>query len=361
MLRRTIALALLSVLVSTFFIGSVFAEQTTATLASDKLQGEMTVVGIVDRSAFALYDVDSARICNVDIDDRVLAIARTESDDYYRVYTSSPSCEGVVWISSDTAISWETPSDLASLPVLVAPNTPVYLDELPDYEAICATAMAEDAPTATLENPDTLFLPGGWSFIPSEFLAETESNLDAVICLNATEIELSTCPIPSGEEEIEVPRIQENLTVTMVAFDGTGVIASQVFEGQTPPSCPFGEAEAVPIHGTPPERHVWGAWVVAQMLGVETDSPSFRTYSASQTLNARAEPTTNSAILGRLSIETPVNLIGRNEEGDWVVALLPDMSKAWLFADLLNVAVQIEVEDLPVYSGPAEDVPVPVR
>lgn len=53
-----------------------------------------------------------------------------------------------------------------------------------------------------------------------------------------------------------------------------------------------------------------------------------------------------------------MNLIARNEAGDWVVALLPDMTKAWLYVSLLQVATATDVNALPVVSGPATDVPI---
>jgi hypothetical protein len=363
MLRRNLYMTLLIVLLSAIFASHVFAATSAPEPTIYSLQSEMSVVGIVDRSTFALYDVDAARLCNVGVDDRVLAVARTENDDYYRVYSSSASCEGVVWIRSDAAITWESPSDLAGLPILVVPASSSYLEELPMYESVCAAALDDDAPivNATPDELSTLFVAGGWSFIPSEFVAESETSLDVVVCLVGREIEVETCPIPNGEETINIPRIQENLRVSMVSYGSGDVIATQDFEGTTPPSCPIDGATPVAIHGSPPERDVWGAWVVATMIGSEAEVPSFRTISAAQTLNARAEANTNSSVLGRLSAETPVNLIGRTEDGDWLVALLPDMSKAWLFAELLNVAVQIDVDDLPVYSGSAENVPIPVR
>lgn len=362
--RRIILMTLLTLLMSSTIYGSAIANSISTNSTSHWLQGDnVTVVGIVDRDTLALYHVDSARLCNVAVDDRVMAIARADSGAYYRVYTSSPSCEGVVWISSDAAISWESDSDLDRLPMLVVPETPTYLEELPEYRAICEAAASEDAEQsdATPDSLETLFLPGGWSFVPAEYVAESEDELDVVVCLTPIETEIEVCSVIEGEETVDVPRLQDDLVTTLVEFESEAIITTRRFEGGTPPSCPLEGTNLVEIHGSPPERRVWGAWVVGEMLGSEADIPSFRSYSVAQTLNARSEPTTNSTVLGRLGQETPINPIGRNEAGDWIVAILPDMSKAWLFVDLLNVAVQIDFDGLPVYDVPAEEVPIPVR
>ena len=55
-----------------------------------------------------------------------------------------------------------------------------------------------------------------------------------------------------------------------------------------------------------------------------------------------------------------MNLIARNAAGDWVVALLPDMTLGWLYEPLLSVASETDVDALPFFEGEAADAPVPV-
>lgn len=310
------------------------------------------ILGTATEMVIAHYHPDLPVICVIRPDEMVLAIGR--ADNLLRVYAGGSDCEGLVWIDDDAMVDWEPDSRLTSLPRMQLPQSSGVIDDLPEYTAICEAITTADPAEVRLREMHSVYLPGSWSFFPPEFVAFNERGVDVVICLKAEEVSLGICP----NVRTRVERLQEELTVTLMHYPTQTRLAERAFRGDIP-ACPSAANEDLILRGTPPSRERWVSWVLGQMTG--TPSDSLRTTSNVGRLNARAEANTRSAILTILNFGTPVNIIARNEAGTWVVALLPDMTKAWLSTELLSIAAQIDLQTLPVVSGSAADVPIRLR
>ncbi len=307
-------------------------------------------IGVANDTIVAHYHPHMFSICAIRPGENVMAVARTESD-MLLVYASGNACEGQVWIPESAAVRWQAPGQLRSLPLIEEPNNPNVITDLDDYNAICASASGNSSRAAT--DVETIYMPGAWSFFPPRFVATSDTGVNAVVCLARVEESLGICP----NVRLRVERVQEVLTVTMVDYVTRSIIARETFPGERP-DCPAAVEEEMTVLGNPPNRETWQTWLISQMEGRASDR--LRTVTRAFRLNARAEDSTRSDIYQVLDQGTPVNLIARNEDGDWVVALLPDMSQAWLFVELLYVAAQTNINDLPVVDGEASDVSIPL-
>lgn len=310
------------------------------------------ITGLATDTIIAHYHPDLPVVCAIRADETLLAIGRV--DDMLRVYTGGLECEGPVWIDRDSAVTWAAGSRLTSLPQLQLTATTGVIDDLPEYETICQSSTSAAPAEVSLRELQTVYLPGSWSFFPPDFVAFNERGVDVVICLKTEELSQGICP----DVRTRVELIQEQLTVTLMHYPTQTRLNERVFSGNTP-ECPSTADADLTLRGGPPTRDEWVSWVLGQMTG--TASGSLRTTTAVNRLNARAEANTRSEILEILSFGTPVNLIARDDDGEWVVALLPDMSKAWLSAELLTIAAQIDIETLPVADGPATEVSIRLR
>ncbi|MCS6827226.1 MAG: SH3 domain-containing protein [Caldilinea sp.] len=96
------------------------------------------------------------------------------------------------------------------------------------------------------------------------------------------------------------------------------------------------------------------------LLPVEGDAPASQRPANAPTgavsapvLNVRAEPSTESEILGKFASGTTVSLLGRNAEEDWwLVCCLPNEVLGWVAARFITVnATEAELAALPVLTS----------
>ncbi len=292
--------------------------------------------------------------CIIAQDEAVLAVARTEAGAVW-VYAAGQGCEGAVWIAPDNArIIWSDTTTLDALPLITVPDPPPLM-RIVNHAEICANAKGQARLTGDVL-PYTAYPP---DYLPAAGQATLESGIDVIVCHDYPTTPIENCHyLGPGNYSYIFTRLRTDDRVTLVDYATGQVIARQKFNGGTPPLCPKTTTRGE-VSGDLPTPDAWASWVVGILYGSST--PAARTVVASGTLNARSLPNTESDILVLLSRETPVNLIGRNAAGDWVVALLPDMSKAWLFANLLQIALQTDIQTLPVVDGPADTIQIQVE
>lgn len=67
--------------------------------------------------------------------------------------------------------------------------------------------------------------------------------------------------------------------------------------------------------------------------------------------NLRAGPGQNAAVIGAVAHQTPIAVVGRNTDGDWLSILTPDGRLAWISAPLVFLQDKL-ISDLPVVARP---------
>ncbi len=308
-----------------------------------------TVPGTAADDLLARYHPDLPNVCRIEARENVLAVGQDLERELVRVFAGGAGCEGRVWVSAESAINWA--ADLDRVPVLDTVPPRDALTEFDTYDALCATDPTASA-TRTASEVSAVYTPGGFSWLPPQFVPTAEDSADAVLCLQREFVSLGICP----GVQARVERFREATTVSLIEVSSGGLIARERFDGPFPVACPSAVTEDASLYGPPVPREAWAAWLIGRLRLVSSDT--LRTTTLVPRLNARAESNTRSEILDILPEGTPVNLIARNESGTWYVALLPDMQRAWLFAEFVGVAAQTPLEALPVVSGPASEVAV---
>lgn len=322
----------------------------TTTVAQD--QPSNGVLGVAEAPLLARYHPDFAAVCAIEPNENTLAVAQT--GDYYLVYAGGFGCEGPVWLPSDAPVTWSNETALADLETVPAPSaTPI--TEVDDYDALCDTASSAESAGIDPATIDAIFIPGGFGWFPPRFLATEDTPPTAIVCVDSAPQSLGVC----ANLNIRVERFQDQTTVYLLSYPTGGLIAAQRFSGDFPDDCPSAANREYSINGSPVGRDVWAAWLLNR-LGAGGGETGLRTTTAVPRLNARALDNTQSDILQILEGEVAVSFIARNEAGTWGVALLPDMTQAWLFSDFVNIAAQTDFEALPVVSGPAVAVEIPL-
>lgn len=349
---------LLWMLLSLFLVGAGAAEAAFIDDdAPSRFQENASVNGVrgvANEILLANYHPSLPNICAIEQSEQVLAVAQSADGAWLRIYAGGAGCEGPVWVAEDAAIAWDNVSAVQNLPTIPTPEAIRPLDELADYEALCATAAAGNISNSArgVDDVQRLYVPGGWSWLPPGWVATEGSGADAIVCLSKSVESLGICANVSARVE----RFRETTRVQVLSYPDGALITQNSFDGPFPQDCPSAASQDASIFGAPVERETWTAWLISRLRGV--DRELLRSNTASFRLNARAESNTQSEILSILDQGTPVNLIARNEAGTWGVVLLPDMSQAWLFMDYVNVAAQTDFAGLPIVSGAATAVEI---
>ncbi len=338
---------------------------------SASAQNTDQVLGTTQAALTAHTEATTSQACVIAAGETLLAIG--QNPDNILVYAGGIGCEGPVWIAriDEANITWEDAARLATLPEITPSAnwlTSVFQplterDFGDEYTTICENATQRSAPP---DDPNPTLYVGD----PARFLeryptyAINREELDIVVCWEIQSTTLKRCPY-SGNNVLELTRL--DLVIKLVNYQTGGVFATQAFNGENPSlTCPQTHSFAVIPGGTTDylsgpfsvnlTDEAVGAWVY-DTIGGQTGTSS-RTVVNTPTLNARSQPNTSSEILTQLPKGTPVNLIGRDESGAWVVALLPDMSKGWLYLEYLKVAGQTDAANLPIFSGNAAEAPI---
>lgn len=291
--------------------------------------------------------------CPIQLGESLLAVARSDSGQVM-VYAGGMGCEGPVWLSNTAEIRWQE-DELESLPLLqlsLADQSPLL--RIVDYEAVCSTASGNGT-LSTSNVPFTAYPPDN---LPENLQSTMATGINAVICHEYSTVTIENCHnIGPGNYSYIYIRKRLDDTIRLVDYETGAIIAEERFIGGDPPACPTTAIRGEGI-GDPPLPNIWVNWVSETLTGVAATP---RTIISNGTVNVRLQPNTAADILTELPQNTPVNLIGQNAAGDWVLALLPDMSRGWLFVDLLTVASQTELSELPVVDGAADEIEIQVR
>jgi hypothetical protein len=319
------------------------------------------VLGTAEDTLSAYTYPDGGESCTIEVDDIILAIAQTDSGALL-VYSGGISCEGTVWIQQQDIdnVAWE---DQVALAELVQVETPQMPEELPplstlaNHDDICNNAVANGYGNVTGETPYLIFTQNG--NIAHDYRATTTDELDLVTCIEQLEIVRTHCLYGSGTvDALYLHRIRLDLIVRLVDYQSGHIVQDAILTGGPPQPCPYYTTEEA-FYGELPGDVEWAEWAMNYLARGE-GAIILRTTVDTYELNARAEPNTESEILTSIRLDTPLNIIARNEEGNWVVALMPDMSKAWFHAGLLRVSTKLDFDALLVVDGLAQEVEITV-
>jgi uncharacterized protein YkwD len=140
----------------------------------------------------------------------------------------------------------------------------------------------------------------------------------------------SACvPAPVVEARVEPPETsQPTFTVTIA----------------TSPTLPPATATAAVTNILPPDPPVSSTQIV----------------TAVQNANCRSGPSTVFDVQGSLWIGDSASLLGRTEDGQWLLVLPQEgENSCWVFAELVQLAEEVELEHLSVVAAPPTPTPLP--
>lgn len=307
----------------------------------------------------AKYHPNGRLTCTIEAGEAVLPAGQMAGGSI-QVYAGGAGCEGPVWLTRQDAAGLVGISDaiLNGLAIVTTPAQFTVFDTesaIPDYAEVCAGATEWGTPPAG-GPPYRASFPA--SLLPDELQATSDTGLDIIVCVEDVYVPVETCYYTSASGySATYERRRSDKRITLVDYARRTIVARQTFYGGTPELCPNQISGNGFNQGPMPDYETWSAWAIANLTG--SGAPVERTTVATGTINARSEPSTSSEVLTQLTGGTPVNLIGRNEAGDWALALTPDMNRVWLYAGLLQVARRTKVSLLPVVDGPAAAVSLP--
>ncbi len=283
--------------------------------------------------------------------DTVLAVARAENDAWL-VLSNSPTCEGAVWIRA-AVIQWDRQANLDALPILETASHPAPLVRIPDYEARCTGTLGEPILSSINPNP-SVYPPEG---IPTELQATLDTGIDALVCHEYVPVRIENCHyLGPGNYSYIFTRYRTDDHIRLIDYDDGTVIASHKFNGLEPPLCPD-KTERGEVYGDPPPAEDWAPWV-QQIMTSALDQPYLRTTVRIGNLNIRDLPGTDSDVMNRIAVGTPLTLLARDASGEWVAVLLPDMTQGWAFTEYLNISSLVDVESLPISADSGPDIPI---
>jgi len=330
---------------------------------------ENSVLGTTTESIMAQSFTNTQRQCAIQSGEIVLAIGKAE-DGSVLVYSSGSGCEGLNWIppstrSNDYRVTWE--QSLAPLREFVHVQPPLNQMTIPINDAIDICTNANG--TASLPNhepPYITYLYGmtGVGTILDLFVPygpTRDTPVELILCSTYNDVIYETCYYSNNTT---FTRIRRDITVMLVDYQTHGLVASQTFRGNEPEYCASTQTLIdarggnYEILGQPlDDSTTWVPWaldIITNGIGGNR-----RTVVNSESVNIRSEPNTTADILTRLSYNTPLNVMGKNEVGDWLAVLLPDMSKGWVSASLIQLADSIDITTLPVLEPmPADQLPI---
>jgi hypothetical protein len=277
-------------------------------------------------------------------------------------YSGSQECEGAVWLPlSDTmSVIWKSNSGraLLDLPNVSAPalnDQP--LTSVSKGAALCSAKKLPSGVRPKKSPPYRVFTENRFdaSYFPVQYRANTENDVDVLICVEEVKVTVERCAYEKGHTLI---RIRSDTIVRLIDYKAGTLFVQQTFYGGAPSYCPAKRGFANitdTTGGTSVDPQKWVDWV---MTFIRSNKPT-RTITAGGT-NVYAEPSSQSKVVGKLASNTPVNIIGRDQKRQWVVVLLPDMSKGWLPVGVLRLGAGTDIASCQVVSGPATAVAVPI-
>jgi len=329
---------------------------------------ENSVLGTTTESIMAQSFTDTQRQCTIQSGETVLAIGKAQ-DGSVLVYSSGLGCEGLNWIPpamqfNDYRVTWEQnltllrefahaqPSNQMTIPVNDAMdvcNDANGTATLPNHEPPYITYLHQMTGVGTILD---LFYPYG----PTR-----NTPVELILCSTYNDVAYETCYYSNNTT---FTRIRRDITVMLVDYQTHGIVVSQTFRGNEPEYCASTQTLVdarggnYEILGQPlDDSATWVPWaldIITNGIGGNR-----RTVVNSESVNIRNEPNTTADILTRLAYNTPLNVMGKNEAGDWLAVLLPDMSKGWVSVSLIQLADSIDITTLPVLEPmPADQLPI---
>jgi WD40 repeat protein len=329
-----------------------------AEVVSNAPEGVAGVRGITVTTLLAGLHPTQRDYCHIQPYESVLAVAKAENGSLL-AYAGGGNCEGPVWITP-IMIAWMSDTnELAALPI-VSVAQPLPLVRINDYEAVCEVATERGSLPDGAVPPFTAYPP---AYLPTEVQATLERGLDVLVCHNIVEVAVEHChtrgpgPNPGGIFSYIYTRLRLDDEVSIVRYDTGEIVAQRTFRGGRPYPCPRGPARGE-SRGSVPRPSAWMPWT----LGVLYDNPelTLRTRVDVPNLYGRDLPDTSSEVIALLKQDTWLNLIGRSSDSDYVLALLPDMTRTWLPVQYLDVGLNTRLVDLPTVSGSASSALIPL-
>lgn len=303
-------------------------------------------------------------VCTLQSDSQVLAVGRDEP--YVAAYSNGPDCEGLFFLSAKQLanIDW----DLESAYVLVGlPDQSLGAVSLPEgdpfnlalesAEATCENASSYGArpqQSEPLQVYDAKFGDFG-DYGPGTQPATTKA-IDVLICHKEQPIHIRQCGY-YGWNTLQLYR--SDLLLQLINVETGDIFAEEYFQGPDNSSCPQmynfgGEGKDLNNYGNPPDLPDWTDWVTNQLTSGSITRTTVNTDSATVYI----EPSAESEVVAELAADTPVNLLARSEDGDWLGVLLPDFKLGWIQRSNLTISTLIDPETLPVIQGQASGLPL---
>lgn len=331
---------------------------------------ENTVIGTVNESITAQPFNNPQGQCTIQTGETVLAIGISR-DESILVYASGAGCEGANWIlpastNVNNRVTWA--DNVLQLRQFVHTQPPQHGITIPvnDAESVCDDIRG----TANLPNHEPPYLtypyrmPTAVEAIVDLFYVygPTQNNpVELILCSSFNDVVYETCYYSNNTT---FTRIRRDITMQLVDYQTHGLVASQTFRGNEPDYCASTQTLIdarggnYEILGQPiDDSTTWVPWaldIITNGIGGNR-----RTVVNSDGINVRNEPNTSAEILTRLAYNTPLNVMGKNEAGDWLAVLLPDMSKGWVSVSLIQLADSIDIATLPVLEPvPADQLPI---
>ncbi|MBZ0291311.1 MAG: WD40 repeat domain-containing protein [Anaerolineae bacterium] len=269
-------------------------------------------------------------------------------------YAAGDGCEGLVLLND--GIVWESEYSIDDLPQIeLELDFSLFsaIEDLTGYTELCASAAANGQ--FPEKDGSFMYYSGELQGFAPDLMATYVTGVDVLICTEEDLVTLQTCNYREiGGSTFSISRMRHDITVDIVNYATNRIIASRRFNGSVPPACPETMRGRTGLVGLGPHEEA-RAWIESQIRTSSRESDHTRI--AAQSINAYYEANVTSDVLAELESGIPVNLIARHYSDAWVVALLPDMSKAWIEVNFLNIGLRTQIQDLPEFSGPASEAP----
>lgn len=274
--------------------------------------------------------------CALNPGDAVVGIATAPDGN---IWAYVPACEEAVWVTWEARVQWE--QDATTLP-LVPPRTDPLL-RLPDVENYCNGIDKNTVRGGGLRT-QAAYPP---TYLPTSARATLDNgNIEAVMCFDYPTVVIENCHnLGPGNYSYIYVWHRVDTVISLVDYDSGTVVAQERFEGIDPPACPDYAIRGDGFGELTPEEN-WLPFVYSTFYGVSPDA-TFRTTTRTAA-SGRAEPTSASDIVASIAATTPLTPVARSIDGNWLAVLTPAMDIAWVDADDVSVAVQRDIERLPV-------------
>jgi uncharacterized protein YraI len=258
------------------------------------------------------------------------------------------------------------PTPMSAMPALQDTPTPVAQDDpsspVEEQQAAIATRIARQL--ATIEDPSlTVEVTPTAEVTPTPFAADADFfEMPSLVGLVLRDSELLSTP---GGSSITPVSIATRLDVFGRTADGAWYAAStetgHIGWIRADQLRVYGNEDQLAVVEPGPLTGIGGPDLPAEIEGAAPDAaPIVNAIVNVERLNVRAGPGTDYPVIGGLQQNATVELIGRNQAGDWLQVAWPARPEGygWIYAPLVTTSVPIE--NLPVSTeAGAQPIPAP--